>query len=47
VTGDGDIFETYPRHSSIRWFAQPEWAKEHPETIPQQPWLEAFRPKSK
>jgi len=42
VIGDGDVFETYPRYSGIRWFPEPDWAKEKPEAIPQQPWLEAI-----
>lgn len=37
--GNGDIFETYPRYSSIRWFPTPNWAKDNPETIPPTPWL--------
>lgn len=27
VLGNGDIFETYPRYSSLRRFPQPEWSK--------------------
>ncbi|MCP4846836.1 MAG: sulfatase [Verrucomicrobiaceae bacterium] len=41
ATGNGDIFETYPRYSSIRWFAKPEWARENPGTVPEMPWLKA------
>ena len=37
--GNGDIFESYPRYSSIRWFPTPNWAKDNPETIPPTPWL--------
>jgi uncharacterized sulfatase len=40
----GDIFETYPRYSSLRWFPTPAWAKEHPERVPQMEWLEERRP---
>ncbi len=40
VTGNGDIFETYPRYSPIRWFPTPQWAIDHPETIPETPWLD-------
>lgn len=47
VIGDGDVFETYPRYSGIRWFPEPDWAKQHPESIPKQPWLEAIRNRSK
>ena len=35
----GDIFETYKRYSGIRWFPEPDWAKENPESVPDQPWL--------
>ncbi|MBC8352091.1 MAG: sulfatase [Planctomycetes bacterium] len=41
----GDIWETYPRYSSLRWFPTPDWAKEHPERVSKQEWLEAKRPK--
>jgi uncharacterized sulfatase len=43
VTGNGDIFETYPRYSPVRWFPTPDWAVEHPETIPETPWLDKLR----
>ncbi len=43
VIGNGDIFETYPRYSPIRWFPIPEWAKEHPESVPETPWLDKQR----
>jgi uncharacterized sulfatase len=43
IVGDGDVFETYPRYSGIRWFPQPDWAKKTPASIPSQPWLEAIR----
>ena len=35
----GDIFETYKRYSSIRWFPEPEWAKKNPKSVPETPWL--------
>ena len=41
----GDIFETYPRYSSMRWFPVPDWAKENPDSVPQMDWLENKRPK--
>jgi N-sulfoglucosamine sulfohydrolase len=41
----GDIFETYPRYSNLRWFATPAWAKQQNDRVPQQPWLEKKRPK--
>jgi uncharacterized sulfatase len=44
VTGNGDIWETYPRVSSLRWFPLPEWAKSESENIPKQDWLEQKRP---
>jgi uncharacterized sulfatase len=40
----GDIFETYPRYSSLRWFPKPKWAEQHPQRVPRQPWLEERRP---
>ena len=42
VTGNGDIWETYPRYSRLRKFPEPEWAKAHPEDVPEQPWLDEF-----
>jgi uncharacterized sulfatase len=41
----GDIFETYPRYSGLRWFPTPDWAKDHPDRVPKQDWLEEKRPK--
>jgi N-sulfoglucosamine sulfohydrolase len=41
VKGKGDVWETYPRVSSIRWFPTPDWAKENPDSVPEQPWLES------
>ena len=41
------VWETYQRVSSLRWFPMPNWAKEHPERVPRQPWLEERRPRSK
>lgn len=45
VNGDGDIWETYPRVSGLRWFPKPDWAKERPQDVPKQPWLEKRRPR--
>ena len=42
----GDIFETYPRYSALRWFPTPDWVQSHPERVPKQPWLEARRPRA-
>jgi uncharacterized sulfatase len=41
----GDIFETYPRYSGLRWFPEPDWATENPDRVPKMDWLEALRPK--
>lgn len=41
----GDIWETYPRYSALRWFPTPDWATEHPERVPKQDWVEEKRPK--
>lgn len=39
----GEIWETYPRYSSLRWFPKPEWADRRP--VAQQDWLESRRPR--
>ena len=44
VTGHEDIWETYPRYSPLRWFPTPRWAREDPESVPRQDWLEERRP---
>jgi len=41
----GDIWETYPRYSGLRWFPTPGWAKENPDRVPTQEWLEKKRPR--
>ena len=41
----GDIFETYPRYSGLRWFPKPDWAKENPGSVPKMDWLDEKRPK--
>jgi uncharacterized sulfatase len=41
----GDVWETYPRYSGLRWFPTPEWAEQHPERVPSQAWLEEKRPR--
>jgi uncharacterized sulfatase len=41
----GDVWETYPRYSRLRWFATPAWAKENPASVPKQDWIEERRPK--
>jgi uncharacterized sulfatase len=40
----GDIFETYPRYSGLRWFPAPDWARENPDSVPKMDWLEKRRP---
>jgi len=40
IAGSGNIFETYPRYSNIRWFPEPDWAIENPDSVPPTPWLE-------
>ena len=44
ITNNGDIWETYPRTSRLRWFPIPSWAKTSP-NLPKQPWLEQRRPR--
>ncbi len=39
VLENGDIWETYPRYSRLRMFPEPDWAKAHPEWVPEQVWL--------
>lgn len=46
VTGNGDVWETYPRVSKLRWFEVPEWADANPTSVPLQDWLEKRRPMS-
>lgn len=41
VGDNGDIWETYPRVSALRWFPVPDWAERSPEDVPSQPWLES------
>lgn len=41
------VWERYPRYSSLRWFPIPEWAQENPSSVPQQDWLDSRRPKAK
>lgn len=44
VTGNGDVWETYPRYSPLRWFPTPPWALDDPDRVPHQEWLEELRP---
>ena len=41
----GDVWETYPRYSRLRWFPEPDWVTDAAEHVPRQDWLEARRPK--
>jgi uncharacterized sulfatase len=41
----GDIWETYPRYSGLRWFPTPDWAQESPDAVPRLDWLEERRPR--
>ena len=47
TAGDGDVWETYPRVSGLRWFPKPLWVKQQPDLIPEQPWLDKKRPRVK
>lgn len=44
---NADVWETYPRVSHLRWFPVPQWAREHPDKVPRQDWLEERRPRAK
>ncbi len=46
LVGNGDIWETYPRVSKLRWFEVPPWADTEPAKVPVQDWLESRRPMS-
>ncbi|MGB1816376.1 MAG: sulfatase family protein [Rubripirellula sp.] len=41
----GQVWETYERVSSLRWFPVPDWYKQDPAKSPEQPWLEKRRPR--
>lgn len=41
----GDEWERYPRYSGLRWFPVPQWAKDNPSSVPEQPWLDERRPR--
>lgn len=45
VINGGDIWETYPRVSGVRWFPTPRWAKEDATRVPEMKWLEKRQPK--
>ena len=44
VLGNGDIWETYPRVSSLRWFPRPDWAVKKINKEANRDWLEVRRP---
>jgi len=37
------VWETYPRYSSLRWFPKPDWVEKNPP--PKQEWLDTRRPR--
>jgi len=43
-TANGDIWESYPRVSGLRWFDVPDWADANPASVPPIEWLEKRRP---
>jgi N-sulfoglucosamine sulfohydrolase len=45
VVDGGDIWETYPRVSSVRWFEQPKWAQEDVSKVPELDWLKKRQPR--
>jgi uncharacterized sulfatase len=40
-----NVWESYPRVSGLRWFPVPDWARDHPERVPRQDWMERRRPR--
>ncbi len=40
-----EVWESYPRYSPLRWFETPDWAEQHPDRVPEMPWLEERRPR--
>lgn len=47
ILDGGDIWETYPRVSGLRWFPEPDWIRDGTRPAPKQPWLEQRRPQSR
>ncbi len=45
VIDGGDVWESYPRVSHLRWFPEPSWVSEQIDRAPQQDWLEKRRPR--
>lgn len=49
VLDGGDIWETYPRVSGLRWFPKPDWAEQATQkgkSLPQQDWVDERRPRA-
>lgn len=50
VLNGGDVWETYPRVSGLRWFPAPQWvqqARNAGEDLPQQDWVDERRPRAR
>ena len=45
VLDGGDVWESYPRVSGVRWFETPAWAKEDATRVPDMPWLRKRQPR--
>lgn len=45
VLDGGDVWETYPRVSGVRWFEPPTWAQEDATKVPQMDWLKSRQPR--
>lgn len=45
LTADGDVWETYPRVSGLRWFPTPDWAEKSSGDQQKIPWVEKRRPR--
>jgi len=45
VSGNGDVWETYPRVSGLRWFPEPSWVPEASDPLPEQDWVDKRRPR--
>ncbi|MCR9201296.1 MAG: sulfatase [Planctomycetaceae bacterium] len=49
VLNGGDVWETYPRVSGLRWFPAPAWvqqARDSGRDLPQQDWVDERRPRA-
>ena len=40
------VWETYQRHSPLRWFPEPAWWSGIENRVPSQEWLEKRRPRA-